>query len=62
MVRKRKNWILLGSLGAPALGLAILLLLGPQAVFSSMLRAFVPFYTPAPAARTSRTIPVAPRP
>jgi hypothetical protein len=52
MVPRRKNWILLGILGVPALGLAILLLLGPSAFFSSMLRAFLPFYTPPPAART----------
>jgi hypothetical protein len=56
MVRKRKNWILLGVLGVPTLGLAILLLLGPLAFVSSMLRAFLPFYTPAPAARTLLTL------
>ena len=49
---KRTNWILLGSLAAPLLGLVVLLLLGPSAFGSSMLRAFLPFYTPAPIART----------
>ncbi len=49
---KRKNRILLGTLGAPALGLLILLLLGPSAFLSSMLRAFLPFYASPPAAQT----------
>lgn len=56
MVSRRKNWILLGVLGAPTLGLAILLLLGPSSFFSSMLRAFLPFYTPPPTARTQMTL------
>ncbi len=51
-VPKRKNWVLLGALAVPLLGLIILLLLGPGAFAASMLRAFVPFYTPAPIART----------
>jgi hypothetical protein len=55
-VPKRRNRILLGMLGAPTLGLLLLLLLGPSALLSSMLRAFLPFYTPAPAARTQITL------
>ncbi len=55
-VPKRKNWILLGVLGVPTLGLLILLVFGPLAFFGSMLRAFVPFYTPAPAPRTLLTL------
>jgi hypothetical protein len=55
-VRKRKNWIMLGALGLPTLGLLTLLILGPSAFASSMLRAFVPFYTPQPIARTHITL------
>src|ERR1019366_2910855 len=36
----------------PALGLLVLLILGPSALLSSMLRAFLPFYTPPQVART----------
>ena len=56
MVKNRKNWILLASLALPALGLLTLLLLGPSAFAASMLRAFVPFYTPPPIARTHITL------
>ncbi|MBI3824308.1 MAG: hypothetical protein HY289_16700 [Planctomycetes bacterium] len=53
---RRKNWVLAGTLVVPTLGLFILLLLGPANLFASMLRAFVPFYTPAAVARTQITI------
>jgi hypothetical protein len=55
-ITKRKNWILLGVLGLPALGLVVLLLLGPSSLVASLLRGFMPFYTPAPIARTQITL------
>jgi hypothetical protein len=55
-VKKRKHWILLGVHAVPALGLLVLLILGPSAFASSMLRAFLPFYTPPPVTRTQITL------
>ena len=53
---RRKNRILLGILGSPAFGLAVLLFLGPMAFFASMQRAFLPFYAPQPASLTTITL------
>jgi collagen type III alpha len=55
-VKKRKNWIMLGALGLPTVGLLSLLILGPSAFASSLLRAFIPFYTPQPVAQTQITL------
>ena len=55
-VTKRKNWILLGVLALPVVGLIVLAFLGSTAFMASMQRAFVPFNAPAPAARTKITV------
>jgi hypothetical protein len=54
-IKKRKNWIMLGSLVVPMLGLIVVAILNPPAFGPSMMRAFAPFYTPAPIARTRIT-------
>lgn len=55
-VRKRKNWVLLGMLSLPTLGLLLLFFLGPAALLTSLLRGFYPFYTPAMVTRTQITL------
>jgi hypothetical protein len=55
-VKTRKNWIMLGALGLPTIGLLILLVADPAALWSSLLRGFMPFYTPQRIARTQITI------
>ena len=55
-VRQRKNWLLLGILGMPTIGLLVLLAFGPPALLSSLLRGFYPFYTPALVTRTQITL------
>ncbi len=56
IVARRKNWILLGMLAAPLVGLAVLFVLDPGALLASLRRAFVPFYAPAPISRTLLTL------
>ena len=58
IVKKRKNWVLLGVLSLPTLGLVVLLVLfGPAMFLQSMAHAFAPFYTPpTPILRTQLTL------
>ncbi len=55
-LRTRKNRFLVGALGVPALGLLVLLALGPTALMSSLLHAFYPLYTPARVTSTEITL------
>ena len=56
IVPKRKNWVLLGTLGFLALGLASLLIADPLGFLGSMRRAFWPIDAPPPVGRTHLTL------
>lgn len=56
VVTRRKNWLLLGTLGLPVLVVLILLILDPSRFLGSMRRAFWPIDAPPPIARTQLTL------
>lgn len=56
IVANRKLWVLGGVLAAPMIGVLTLFVLDPSGFLTSMRRAFLPFYAPAPVSRITITL------